>query len=111
MIIRVRTQLGTWKVRDVNAEDTIDSLKVRVENEHNTNLSGREFTSQPGGSIIIPGHLTVSQAGLENGSQIYLRVDDTQTNVHEEGKTGKVISKDGNIVAKVNMLFVGLLPV
>lgn len=76
-------------------------LKARVESEHNTNLKGRDFTSQPGGSSVLPGHLTVSQAGLSNGSQIYLLVDEEQTGVHEEGKTGKVISKDGNIVAKV----------
>jgi hypothetical protein len=101
MIIRVRTQLGTWKVRDVNAEDTMADLKTRVESEHNTSLLGRDFTSQPGGSIVIPDHLTVSQAGLGNGDQVYLLVDEEQTGVHEEGKTGKVISKEGNIVAKV----------
>ena len=101
MIIRVRTQLGTWKVRDVNAEDTIADLKSRVEKEHNTNLEGRDFTSQPGGSIVLPGHLTVSQAGLSNGDQVYLLVDEEQTSVHEEGTAGKVISKEGNIVAKV----------
>ena len=101
MIIRVRTQLGTWKVRDVNEEDTIGDLKARVASEHNTNLQERNFTSQPGGSIVIPDHLTVSQSGLTNGAQVYLLVDEEQTGVHEEGMTGKVISKEGNIVAKV----------
>lgn len=100
MILRVRTQLGTWKVRDVHPEDTIATLKNRVENEHQTNLHGRDFSSHPGGSPVIPDHLTVEQAGLENGSQVYIQVDETQTGVHEEGKTGKVISKEGNIVAK-----------
>mmetsp|Transcript_8447 Transcript_8447/g.14333 ORF Transcript_8447/g.14333 Transcript_8447/m.14333 type:complete len:438 (+) Transcript_8447:115-1428(+) len=99
MIIRVRTQLGTWKIRDVNAEDTMGDLKARVESEHKTNLQGREFTSQPGGSIVIPTHLTVQQAGLSNGDQVYLLVDESQIGVHEDGKTGKVI-KGGNIVAK-----------
>lgn len=101
MIIRVRTQLGTWKVRDVNAEDTIGDLKDRVSKEHKTDLQGREFTSQPGGSIVIPQHLTISQAGLGNGDQLYLQVDEERTGVHEEGTTGKVINKEGNIVAKV----------
>lgn len=100
MIIRVRTQLGTWKVRDVKAEDTIAHLKSRVQMEHNTDLNGRNFSAHPSGSEMIPEHLTVGQAGLENGSQIYLQVDESQTGVHEEGKTGKVISKDGTIVAK-----------
>ena len=104
MIIRVRTQLGTWKVRDVRAEDTIGHLKARVEREHKTNLHGREFTSQPGESNVIPEYLTVADAGLKNGSQIYLTVDETQSGVHEEGRTGKVITKDGNIVAKVNFI-------
>lgn len=99
MIIRVRTQLGTWKLRDVGPEDTMAELKARVEREHHTNLQGRDLTSQPGGSIVIPDHLTVSQAGLSNGDQVYLVVDEAQTGVHEEGKTGKVI-KGGNIVAK-----------
>lgn len=100
MIIRVRTQLGTWKVRDVGPELTLAELKARVESEHRTPLEGRHFTSQPGGSVQLPDHLTVSQAGLSNGDQLYLVVDEEQTGVHEEGTTGKVI-KGGNIVAKV----------
>jgi hypothetical protein len=45
--------------------------------------------------------MTVADAGLENGSMIYLTVDEEKLGVHENAtKTGKVISKDGHIVAQ-----------
>lgn len=48
----------------------------------------------------VPGNLTVNDAGLDNGAMLYLEVDETQIGVHEKGKTTRVISKEGNIIAQ-----------
>lgn len=44
--------------------------------------------------------MTVSAAGLSNGDMIYVSVDENQVGVHENSTSGKVITKEGNIVAK-----------
>lgn len=50
----------------------------------------------------IPGHLTALDAGFENGTMVYLEVDETELGVHENStaKRSKLITKDGNIVAQ-----------
>lgn len=63
LILRIRTQIGTWKLRDVNKRDTFDEIKARyslgklvililtrVENEHSTSLIGRHFSTDPQGT-------------------------------------------------------------
>jgi hypothetical protein len=72
MIIRVRTQLGTWKIKNVVPSDTIKSLRdryvfashhsvlcvtncfhsnamFRLEQEHSVDLENRLFSASPGG--------------------------------------------------------------
>lgn len=49
MILRVRTQLGTWRLSDVKGSDTMGSLRERLEREHHTDLMGRPLTKDPGG--------------------------------------------------------------
>jgi nuclear protein localization family protein 4 len=46
------------------------------------------------------GRQTVAEVGLENGSMLYLQVDETKMGVHEKGRSGKRIAKDGHIVAQ-----------
>jgi nuclear protein localization protein 4 homolog len=97
MIIRVRTQLGTWRLKDVQAEETIARLRDRLEREHNTDLQGRPLTKDPAGSEPLADHITVKSAQLRNGDMVYAMVDDQK--VHELAKTKREITKDGNIVA------------
>lgn len=51
--LRVRTQLGTWRLKDVESKETIGSLRRRIEKEHKTQLldspisldaAGRRYT-------------------------------------------------------------------
>lgn len=100
IIIRVRTQLGTWRLQNVSPSDTLGALRLRLETEHRTDLEGRSFTLDPGGSKPLADDLTVSMADLSNGTMIYAMIDVAHTifcdTAHPIMKT---IAKDGTIVA------------
>ena len=100
IVIRVRTQLGTWRLKDVKAPDTMSSLRSRLEKEHKTDLEGRPFTSDPAGKELIMDECTVGDLKMTNGQLIFAMVDPAKTGVHEAAATGKMIAKDGSIVAQ-----------
>lgn len=97
MIVRVRTQIGTWRLKDVQEGDTIGVLRDRLEREHATDLQGRPLTRDAAASEPLADHLTVRAAGLDNGAMLYALVDDD--GVHEQAKAKRAIAKDGTIVA------------
>lgn len=100
IIIRVRTQLGTWRLQNVSPSDTLGSLRVRLETEHRTDLEGRSFTLDPGGSKPLADDLTVSKADLSNGTMIYAMIDVAHTIFCDVAHPiMKTIAKDGTIVA------------
>ena len=49
MILRVRTQLGTWRLTNVQGNDTMAMLRERLEKEHHSDLMGRPLMRDPGG--------------------------------------------------------------
>jgi hypothetical protein len=98
MIIRIRTQLGTWRLQNVKGTDTISTLKSRIESEHNTVLKGSLYRDLSANETYDD-NLKVGQAGLKNGDMIFVFVDETKTGVHENAQvTSKTISKSGDIV-------------
>lgn len=101
LILRVRTQLGTWRLKDVQPSDSIAVVRRRIELEHHTDLRGRAITSDVEGKHPLPDHITVGQAGLSNGSMVFAMVDEEKTGVHEAAaSSNKRITKDGNIIAQ-----------
>ena len=100
LILRIRTQLGTWRVNNINETDTLDTIRKRVESEHRTDLQGRPFTLDALGTNALDDLLTVNQAKLSNGDFLYAMVDETKTGVHEAAVAGRRITKEGNIVAQ-----------
>ena len=44
IVLRVRTQIGTWRLTNVKQSDTFALLRSRVEKEHNIDIQGRNFT-------------------------------------------------------------------
>jgi hypothetical protein len=101
LILRVRTQLGTWRLKDVMPNDTMAVVRRRIEREHATDLSGRALTADIEGRHPIADHVTVADAGLVNGSMIYAMVDEQRTGVHEAAQaSSKRITRDGNIIAQ-----------
>lgn len=101
LILRIRTQLGTWRLKDVNPNDTFAIIRARIEREHTTDLTGRPITSDIEGNHPFPETMTIAGAGLVNGSMIFVLVDETKTGVHEAAQSSaKRIAKDGSIVAQ-----------
>ena len=47
--LRVRTQLGVWRLQNVNSNDTIADLRSRIETEHNTELLSKPIAADPSG--------------------------------------------------------------
>lgn len=96
-MLRIRTQIGTWRLQDVHQSDTMRFLIQRLEKEHNTVIQ-HPFTSDQMGKFPLEDNLTVQSARFTNGQMLYLRVDETKTGVHEAALSGKKITKDGHIV-------------
>ena len=81
--------------------DTIQFLLSRVEQEHNTVLTGKNFSLDFEGNNIIPSHFTVRQCNLKNGDMLFIMVDESKTGVHEMAhSSAKRISKSGDIVSQ-----------
>lgn len=101
IVLRIRTQLGTWRLNGVDAQDTLASLRKRVETEHSTDLQGRPFTRDALGQESLSDEATVAQSGLAHGDMIYAMVDESKTTVHEKSSViSRKITKDGHIVAQ-----------
>eukprot|EP01006_Ploeotia_vitrea_P020533 TRINITY_DN52831_c0_g1_i1.p1 TRINITY_DN52831_c0_g1~~TRINITY_DN52831_c0_g1_i1.p1 ORF type:complete len:321 (+),score=6.83 TRINITY_DN52831_c0_g1_i1:44-1006(+) len=98
MIVRVRTQLGTWRINNVKANDTFGTLRERVETEHKTDLEGHSFSLDAGGKQIVPDVVTIKEAKLQNGSMIYVTVNEDRTIFTTP--TNTMITKEGNLVTK-----------
>eukprot|EP01035_Chromulina_nebulosa_P032614 gene32614-43576_t len=106
IVLRVRTQIGTWRLTNVKQSDTFALLRSRVEKEHNIDIQGRNFTvtavstNSSGIPLIYEDSRTVGQEGLKNGDMIYIQIDETKMGVHESSTGKKQITKDGHIVAQ-----------
>jgi nuclear protein localization protein 4 homolog len=101
IVIRVRTQLGTWRIADVAAFDKFSDLRKRLEQEHKVELNGIPFTADPAGAQHYNDNTTVAEAKLNNGHMIYAMLDESKMGVHEATSGGgKMIRKDGTIVAQ-----------
>ena len=98
MIIRVRTQLGTWRIQNVNSHDSFAHLAQRVETEHLTRLIS-DFESDASGTTRFDPSMTVGEAQLKNGDIIFVRVDESKTGAHEKAlSSNKRITKTGDVV-------------
>lgn len=100
ILLRVRTQLGIWRLKDVDQRDTIGQLRTRIEREHKTDLQGKPISLDASGETPLDDRVTVGRLGLNNGDMLYGTVDESKTGVHESTKIAKVITKDGNIIAQ-----------
>lgn len=78
MIIRVRTQLGTWRI-EVSPTDTFGVLRDKVELQYKTDLEGRAFCGDIAGKRLFSDDVTLREAGLENGSMLYVTVNAEKT--------------------------------
>ncbi len=98
--LRVRSQIGTWRVQNVSMTDDFRCLRERLQKEHNAEFSRNGFSSDPSGNVIFGDDLTIMEAGLKNGDMIYADVDERKVGVHEATTMKKTITKDGRIMAQ-----------
>ncbi len=100
IVIRIRTQIGTWRLSDVSLSDTVDRLRQRLSAEHKVDMEDRNFFFDAKCTDPLPCGATVSELRLQNGHMLYTTVDAEKTGIHEASATGKKITKEGNIVAQ-----------
>lgn len=98
--LRIRTQLGTWRLANVLPGDAVRVVRARIEAEHRVDLEGKPLTADPAGSQRFTDSDTVASLGLANGAMIYCMVDETKCGIHEMSASERRITKEGNIVAQ-----------
>ena len=97
--LRVRTQIGLWRVNDVSVSATVGELVERLEKEHSTDLSGRPLSRDPQGKDSLDEDAVIDTLGFANGEMLHLNVDPEKTSVEKVVTTsGLKVTKDGNIV-------------
>lgn len=96
--LRVRTQIGTWRVGNVSPSDNFKKLRDRLCEEHHATLGKNCFAMDPAGTSVIPDECRVQDAGLKNGDMIYAIVDESKLGVHEASTSAKFVTKDGKII-------------
>ena len=97
--LRIRTQLGTWRLAGVHPQDSMEELRRRIESEHRADLEGRPLTADAAGTNRFRDSDTVGGLKLENGAMLYAMVDETKSGIHEMSSAARQITKEGNIVA------------
>ena len=99
ILLRVRTQLGVWRVQGLQSSDTLGYVRDKVESEHDTSLKGLPFTKDAGAKVPYDDNMTLAQAKLKHGDMIYATVDESRKAVHESSDSAnKRITADGHIV-------------
>lgn len=99
--LRVRTQIGTWRLSGVQDSDTVADIMSKVCAEHHAELlEDKPVSRDAKGTMPLIFTDTVGSLGLKNGDLIYATVNEEKTGVHENSKQTRLITKDGNIVAK-----------
>lgn len=100
IVLRIRTQLGTWRLQNVTQDDSLFDLRRRIESEHKTDLNDKLFTSDISGKNILLDDMTVRDLCLKNGDMIYIQVDESKTSHELASVATKRIQKDGTIVTQ-----------
>lgn len=96
--LRVRTQLGTWRINNISLKDTFHDFLHRLEDEYNAYFSRRNIFLDPAGQSSFPNDMTIGEAKLTNGHMVYAFVEEEKCGAHEASTAKKAITKDGVIV-------------
>lgn len=101
LTIRVRTQIGTYRLNDISPSDTVLKLRERLQTEHNASTKAGLATDTKGTNKLADS-VTISDAGLSNGHMLYAEVGEgatiTSSTPTSSGESKVVIGKDGNIM-------------
>lgn len=95
--LRIRTQLGTWRLSNIQNDDTFQIIKERLAKEHGAHFTHKGFYLDPNKSIYVPDDFTIRESKVSNGDMIYTSIDEEKC-AHHDVSTKKKITKDGKIV-------------
>ena len=99
--LRIRSQLGTWRLKDVSLKDTMAEVRSRVESENKTDLAGQKFTTDPADKVNfeeLGDSKTIADLGFKNGSMVWAMVDESKAVHRDADATLKTVTKDGQII-------------
>jgi len=103
MLLRVRSNVGIWRVDGLNGTDvTTEDVLERI-NETRPNVSyEKPLSKDPACKSPLDTSIALSKQGIQHGSMMYCQVDASScvenTVSSEDGiKQRKVIDKDGTI--------------
>mmetsp|Transcript_12717 Transcript_12717/g.26720 ORF Transcript_12717/g.26720 Transcript_12717/m.26720 type:complete len:446 (-) Transcript_12717:155-1492(-) len=101
ILVRVRSQLGMWRVSNVDPHDACGVLMKRIDVEHNVPVHQQQLSTDPAGSNVIDPSMPLAKVGVSrSGDMLYLKIDSTASALVNgpEMPTGKKIAADGSIV-------------
>ena len=102
IVIRVRSQLGMWRFKDINPNDPAEVLVQRIEAEKNVPAHQQALSADAGGATPVDPAVPLAKYGISsNGDMVHLRID-AQAEAMVAGPamvTKKKIGADGSIVA------------
>ena len=76
LTLRIRTQIGTWRIGNVRGDDTVEEILCRVCSDHHAELlPGKPICRDAGGTEIIAPSDTVGRLGLQNGEMLYATIN------------------------------------
>jgi len=98
MLLRVRTHLGVWKVEVPDDATAADLKRVLVQKYNPEGGLPQPLTRDPRWQEALDDDAPLAAGGVAHGDMIYLRLEEGQVGSHEESKTARTITKDGQIV-------------
>ncbi len=103
ILLRIRTQFGTWKIENVNIYSTFGDLRKRIETEQNTKLFNNLFYKDITKTVSFTDDIILSKAGLSNADMLFITADEnfTAKPVHVEKKIvgGNIVMQEHEEVA------------
>ena len=102
MLIRLRTPLGVWRIKDLNKHSTIEEVMQIASLEHSVTFDG-DLALNPDFSNVLRPSRTLGSLGIEHGDMIYGRLDEEESKkAGDASQTKRVIGSDGTIFTQVH---------
>lgn len=98
--LRVRSQIGTWRLGNVSLSDDFRVIRERLQKEHNAVFRTNSLSMDASRTVILTDEMTVREVGLRNGDMLYADVDEAKIGAHEQTTLKKKITKDGQIMVQ-----------
>lgn len=72
MIVRIRTNIGNWRVKVTGDEITLKELRQETANQHSASLTAVKLCLENGTDLVCDS-LTLRQLGIANGTMLLIK--------------------------------------